>query len=280
MGVENASSSAATKREFDEPAGGPDLNYTVSGSDGITRFGPQTVTGPWYMPPAYISGGTSDPPLYSPASVRRNVVTFTRTLTCSATATAQSIPEASGSLSYTVGIHAQPYDFHQTQVIDNGNGTLKFTYFWLSTDGKIGDLDPDCLVHEYVTYPGGNPYTPPVPFIVVNPATGTSAGLENPTIAPTPKLPGSVGILTDNQLFGGNYLLGVAKPYQSQQFTATQTYEFDDSATNQTNQQIPGPDSGPLSITRTIGIRPPYIPYWWYSVTKNGTTAWTSLPNQ
>ena len=178
----------------------------------------------------------------------------------------------------TIGIHAQPYNFHQTQVMDNGNGTLTFTYFWLSTDGNLSDLDPSCLVHEYVTYQGGSPYVPPAPFTVTTP-DGRPAGLANPTISPSPKLPGSVGILTDNQLFGGTNPLNAAPPYQLQTFTGTQTYEFDDSATGQVNQPIPGPDAGPLSITRNIGPRPPYTPYWWYSVTKNGTTAWASLGN-
>jgi hypothetical protein len=112
---------------------------------------------------------------------------------------------------YTASIHAQPYDFHQTQVVDNGNGTLTFTYFWLSTDGILGDLDPDCVVHEYVTYPGnGSYYVPPSPFTV------TAPGLPNPTITPTPKIPGSDGVLTDNQLSPG-----VVQPYKVQNFSGT-----------------------------------------------------------
>ena len=266
MGVENASSSAVTKREFDEPAGGPDLTYTVSGSDGITRFGPQTVTGPWYMPPAYISGGTSDPPLYSPASVRRNVVTFTRTLTCSATATAQSIPEASGSLSYTVGIHAQPYDFHQTQVIDNGNGTLKFTYGWQSTTGDITNLTT-CFEHERVTYPDSDPYIAPPPF-------DQSVGYHNPTVAPGTGTDGIEMNETDTNL-DNQHVFATVSPYSAVTITAAQRYEFDDTATGETNILIPGPDST-ASITRRI-YSTGTPPTWYYSVIKNGSMAEKAL---
>lgn len=181
---------------------------------------------------------------------------------------------AKASVSYGAYIHAQPYNFHQTNVTDNGDGTLAFTYFWLSTSGNLSDLDPNCVVHEYVTYQGGNPYYPPAPFTVA------IQGIPNPTITPTPKNPGSAGFIVDNQLFRGSSSLDVVQPYQLAYFSATQTWEFDDSATGETNKKIPGPDSGPLSINRNIGPRPPYIPYWWYSVTKNGTTAWTQLPNQ
>ena len=166
---------------------------------------------------------------------------------------------------YTVAIHAQPYNFCQTSVTDNGNGTLHFTYQWSSTDGNLSDLDPSCLVHEYVTYPGSNPYTAPLPF------TGS---VPNPTITPNPYMKGSTGAIADNQL-----LWSTTTPYTPNSFTATQTWEFDDSATGQTNQQIPGPGSGPLSITRAVGSRASYTGTW-YSVTKNGTTAWVQLSSQ
>ena len=181
---------------------------------------------------------------------------------------------AKASVSYGASIHPQPYNSHQTNVTDNGDGTLAFTYFWLSTSGNLSDLDPNCVVHEYVTYQGGSPYYHPAPFTVA------IQGIPNPTITPTPKNPGSAGFIVDNQLFRNSSSLDVVQPYQLAYFSATQTWEFDDSATGETNKKIPGPDSGPLSINRNIGPRPPYIPYWWYSVTKNGTTAWTQLPNQ
>ncbi len=168
----------------------------------------------------------------------------------------------------TIAIHPQPYNFHQTDVTDNQNGTLTFTYFWSSTDGQLGDLDPSCLIHEYVTYQGGNPYVPPAPFSV------QGGGLPNPTITPSPKRTGSLGYIVDNQL-----LAGVVQPHTSQSFVGTQTWEYDDSATGKTNQPIPGPDSGPLSITRAVGSRIPYVGTW-YSVTKNSSTAWLQLSSQ
>jgi hypothetical protein len=249
---------------------------------------------PSSMQTAYSGVGYSGPPPNQsyPAPVPALVSHFTtypassgtvtvasRTLTATATAVASSWYYGAKAIagSYSASIHAQPYNFHQTNVTDNGDGTLQFTYFWLSTNGNLGDLDPNCVVHEYVTYPGsGSNYVPPDPFIV----TAYPYGLSNPTITPIPKRPGSTGYLTDNQLFRGSSPLDVIQPYQLAYFSGTQTYEFDDSATGETNKQIPGPDSGPLSIDRTIGPRPPYVPYWWYSVTKNGTTAWTPLPNQ
>ena len=184
---------------------------------------------------------------------------------CSADASGHSVPGATASVSYKVSIHAQPYDYHEIRVTNNQDGTLTFYYDWLSTSGSKSNLTT-CFIHEYVTYPGGNPYTPPLPF------TGS---VPNPTITPNPYQKGSTGTIPDNQL-----LWPTTTSYTANSFTATQTWEFDDSAIGTVNQQIPGPDSGPLSITRTVGSRPPYVPYWWYSVTKNGTTAWTSLPGQ
>ena len=223
--------------------------------------------------------GTSDTLTARFKSLDPKTLSLTLTLTASATG-GPGVKGGGGANAsigtVTLGIHAQPYNYHQTSVTDDGKGTLTFIYFWSSTSGSLGNLDPSCLVHEYITYPGGSPYVPPPPFTVTS-STGGPAGLANPTITPTPKLSGSVGALTDHQLFGGTNPLNAAPPYQSQTFTATQTYEFDDSATGQVNQPIPGPDAGPLSITRSIGFRPPYVPTWWYSVTKNGTTAWASL---
>ncbi len=206
-------------------------------------------------------------------------VTTTLTASVSAKGTAGASGSATASIGpITISIHAQPYNYHQTGVTINDNGTLTFKYAWLSTDGNLSDLDPFCLVHEYVSYQGGSHYTLPAPFTVTAPSGGP-ATLQNPTISPTPKLPGSTGVLTDNQLFGGTSPLNAAPPYYEQTFTGTQTYEFGDSATGQVNQPIPGPDAGPLSITRNIGVRSQYLPNWWYSVTKNGTTAWAPLGN-
>lgn len=223
---------------------------------------------------------TLPPPHWFSQAVSGNSFTLDRTFKTHSEVTVPSnisaTIEASCSFSgYTLSIHAQPYNFHQTYVTDNGDGTLSFTYAWSSTDGSLAHLDPSCLVHEYVTYPGGNPYTPPLPFFLTDPDTGQPYKIPNPTITPSPYAKGSQGAIPDDQT-----LWGTVQPYTNQSVTATQTWEFDDSATGQTNQQIPGPDSGPLSIVRAVGPRtPPYIGTW-YSVTKNGTTAWLLLSRQ
>ena len=176
--------------------------------------------------------------------------------------------------SYTVSIHAQPYNWHQTNVTDNLDGTLSFSYDWQSTSGNKADLT-SCFIHEWVTYPTppGTPlvptyYAPPSPF---------NASLPNPTVQPGTGNQGQPA--TDpNGGYDTQFVPGYASPYSSASFTATQTYEFDDTATGESNVRVPGPDSGPLSITRTIGNRAPYASsIWWYSVTKNGSTAWFQL---
>ncbi|MDQ2798238.1 MAG: hypothetical protein M3Y13_01170, partial [Armatimonadota bacterium] len=84
---------------------------------------------------------------------------------------------SAGFGSYTAAIHPQPYDYHQTLGQDNGDGTISFKYAWLSTTGNVPDLT-SCYLHERVTYPGGNPYYPPLPFMVPSP------GYANPTVYP------------------------------------------------------------------------------------------------
>lgn len=236
-----------------------------------------------------LNDGVSDPPVttstsgiaQTPAATPPPHITvetgspWTITRTFSASGHAQTTaPQFGGSgcsinasiNSYTVTVHAQPYNFHQTYVGDNGNGTLSFTYQWLSTDGKLGDIGAGCVVHEFVTYSGPDPFVFPAPF------TGASP---NPTVLPDPPQPGSAGVIYDDQL-----MVSTAKPYQSASAISTQKWEYDDSDTGEKDVIVPGPDSGPLTITRTITVRPPYIPYWWYSVNKNGSTAWTPLTGQ
>ena len=270
-------------------AGGPPTTGSGSAADGIGDAPVASYTSGGLKSGEVSSSGnaatnTTPPAHWFQQPVNGGVATLTRTFHASASA---SLPQNDRSGSMTLGcsfggyqlkIHAQPYNFYQTSVTDNGSGTLTFKYAWLSTDGNLSDLDPSCLVHEYVTYQGGSHYTPPAPFTVTAP-NGGPATLANPTISPTPKLPGSTGVLTDNQLFGGTSPLNAAPPYYEQTFIGTQTYDFDDSATGQVNQPIPGADAGPLSITRKIGVRSQYLPNWWYSVTKNGTTAWAPLGN-
>jgi len=169
-------------------------------------------------------------------------------------------------LSYTLTIHPQPYNFHQTLGQDNGDGTISFQYAWLSTSGgRITDLT-SCYLHERVTYPGGNPYYPPLPFVVAPPGT------PNPTVAP-----GALknGILMTSTATNGDThspwpLSTNYSDFTSLTVSAAQRYEFDDIATGDTNLLVPGPDST-QTITRIIyPVGAPPSPDWWYKVTKNG----------
>ena len=241
------------------PQGNPPVTQTAN--QGVGYSGPQPDQ-------SFPSPVPADSPHFTRYPSSSGTVTVaSRTLTATATAVAANWYYGAKALAfYSASIHAQPYNFHQVQETDNGDGTLSFTYLWLSTDGQLGDIASGCVVHEFVTYNGPNPFPLPAPFV---------GSLINPTILPSPPQPGSAGVIYDDQL-----MPGTAKPYQSATVVSTQKWEYDDSATGELDVIVPGPDSGPLPITRTIGVRPPYIPYWWYSVTKNGSTAWAPLPNQ
>ncbi len=217
---------------------------------------------------------TAPPAHWFTKSVSGGTFTLTHTFSGSATVTTSSNRSA-GSYTigaiftgYTLSIHAQPYNFQQTSVTDNGDGSLTFTYGWSSTDGNLGSLG-SCYFHERVTYPGGNPYIIPAPF-------SYARSLPNPTVAPGTGTSGLVMTTTSNNSDIQHTWTPVA-PYTNATITAQQQYEYDDVATGVSNTIIPGPGSGPFSITRTIAPRPPYAVYWWYSCTKQGTTAWLPL---
>ena len=166
----------------------------------------------------------------------------------------------------TIGIHAQPYNWHITGVNNNGDGSLTYYYDWLSTSGSKADLI-SCYIHEWVTYPGtiGTAafpldYTMPIPF---------SGALPNPTVLPGTGVNGEPATNpqgTDHQGMPPLILF----PHISGGFTATQEYEFDDTLTGETNTLVPGPDSGPLSIARSVYSSGGIL--WFYSLTKSGYT--------
>ena len=211
------------------------------------------------------------PPHWTSYAVSNGVLTLPqRTLIAEASVTS---PAGGGATdfacsvgTYTIQIHPQPYSWHQTNEVDNQNGTLSFTYGWLSTTGDITNLTT-CFEHERVTYPGGSPYAPPLPF-------DQSINYVNPTVLPGT---GSNGIEmneTDTNL-DTQQVFATTKPYSAVTITATQRYEYDDTATHQQNVLVPGPDST-ASITRQIySVGTP--PNWFYSVTKNGSTAKKAL---
>ncbi len=234
-------------------------------------------------PPAFDQdGGSMTTPPNLPGGGRLKKLTvsggsasFDRSLSASGSSTYSDLdwfPDLqTASLSYTLTIHAQPYNYHQTNVTDNGDGTLTFYYDWLSTDGNKADLT-SCYFHEYVTYPGpvGTAmfpiyYTMPTPF---------NGSLPNPTVLPgigSSGQPMTTPEVVDDQ----NMPSLIPFPHVTGSFTGTQKYEFDDTATGETDTIIPGPDSGPLSIVRSVYSQGGIL--WYYSVTKSGYTATKSI---
>jgi hypothetical protein len=229
--------------------------YTPGNGSGVA----DSSTAPKSLPPAY----------WTQMTVSGGVITLpTRTMTASS-----SFPEylsaAAGAHvdSYSVTIHAQPYNFHITSDSANSNGTLSFMYDWSSTDGNVANLT-SCYWHQYVTYPGANPYIPPLPFYLTD-ANGNPGQLNNPTEGVDSNM--ATTIAGDTQL-----TWGAKAPYANKSVVAQQQWQFDDIATGQTNVLIPGADSN-VTITRKIGSRMGSIAPWWYSVTKSGLTAWLQL---
>lgn len=149
---------------------------------------------------------------------------------------------------------AVPVNFRQTAVQDAGGGNLKFTYEWDSSTGNLADI-ATCSVGESVAYPGtGN-------FNWTSPPYDASG---NPTANPTTgSFPGSDGGFYDNQLHPG-----FLKPYVSNSFTATQTFNYKCGGGTVNLEQN-------ISIYRSVqqnGI------VWTYIVTKSGSSASVSLP--
>ena len=67
------------------------------------------------------------------------------------------------------------------------------------------------------------------------------------------------------------------KPYTNGTFSTTQVFEFNDSATGDKNVQIPGPDSGPFTIVRTVKYVDPT--HYKYDVSKATVSDTLSLPD-
>jgi hypothetical protein len=129
-------------------------------------------------------------------------------------------------------------NFRQTAVSDAGGGVLHFEYAWDSSTGNLSDL-ANCTWAEIVAYkPADLPFpSPPFP-----------AGLSppNPTIQPTPPVPGSDGASQDNHSTPGTFV----KPYKAASVVAVQNYRYTCTCANNGNPIV---ISGPISITRTVG---------------------------
>ncbi len=184
---------------------------------------------------------------------------------------------------YSLQIHPQPYNFHQTSGTDNGDGTLSWTYAWSSTSGNLADISSHCTIYEYVSYDGnavGTYYPgPPAAYAPPHPPLGPSSSgkisaIPNPTITPSPTVPGgpaSTGSITDIQ--DRPYSFVASSSCVAATWTSTQTYEFDDTDTGQKGVVVPG--AGPMTITRSVYPvgSPPSVPQWYYTVNKSGITS-------
>ncbi len=85
----------------------------------------------------------------------------------------------------------------------------------------------------------------------------------------------SVGVSNDT-----HKALSVSQPYAVATLSASQTYEFFDSVTGVDNVVIPGPNSINTIVRSVYSVPspPPYLPVWYTSTAKNGTTATITQP--
>lgn len=214
-------------------------------------------------------------------------VSITVTLSASATGTPgffQGGGQAEANVGpVTIAVHAQPYNFRRIPGagVIGTNGEIDWAYAYSSTDDNPSDLT-SCTWHEHLTYPGGqvgtqaapNKYYPPSPPFGY-PASGTT-WLNNPDFATdysmVPSPPGSSPEIDDRTL-----VPACLKPYVYGTYNTTQVFEFNDSATGEKNVQIPGPDSGPFTIVRTVK----YVDatHYEYDVSKASVPNTLSLPN-
>jgi len=250
------------------------------GSPGGISFTATSNSGPLVPQP---------PPHWKKYPVSGGTVTLpTRTLKAESDFTpTQSMPYGDNCYAfvdgYNVTVHATPYNFQK--VVGGGNigfdGTLSFTYDWLSTTGNKNDLI-DCFWHEYVTYPGPvgtadfpNKYYPQNPPFDFSPGGNY---LANPFVSPGTQRSG--GPMTGtNQAVDTQNVPPLVNPslYTYGTFTATQVYLYDDVAAETSDVQIPGPDSGPFSIVREFKYYDPNN--YRYTVTKDGKMSFVLKPS-
>ncbi|HEV2386360.1 MAG TPA: Ig-like domain-containing protein [Candidatus Acidoferrales bacterium] len=155
-----------------------------------------------------------------------------------------------------VTVVAIPVNYRQTAESSSG-GVLYFTYGWDSSSGSLNDLSA-CGVFEHVDYPpsGLEYYWASPPY-----ATGTHS--DNPTVGPSPPVPGTQGFAFDQQLNGG-----FLSPYVYNDFSAAQYYYATCSNYNGGAQIYL---AGPISIERTVSQNTNGT--WKYVVTKSGYPA-------
>jgi hypothetical protein len=146
-----------------------------------------------------------------------------------------------------------PTNFRQTNVGASA-GVLFFSYTWDSSTGNRADL-ADCTIHEHVTYPGSNPYSPPSPPFY------SQGQIPNPTILPDPPVPATDEGMGDIHSHAGTFS-PFETPYSAASVTATQHYRY---VCPCANGGQPVNLLGPLSITRSVSI---VGSDWTYTITK------------
>jgi len=147
-----------------------------------------------------------------------------------------------------------PVNFRQTGPgIDLGNGVLAFQYNWDSSSGNLSDLS-QCVVGEYVTYPGIGNYT------WASPPYTPGFESDNPTLLNTAA---TSGVGNDKQLRAG-----FAGPYVPNSFQADQQFQW--SCNNYNGGQAY--EFVDYTITRSVQQNVGLSTFN-YRVTKNGYSA-------
>ena len=165
----------------------------------------------------------------------------------------------------THNVCAVPINFQQTNVQDNHDGTLTFTYRWQSSSGNADDLST-CKLGEIVSYPGnGLTYTWPHP-----PWNNSSS---NPTVSGVSDGPPEVNG-PDEVMYDTHYTGSWWSPYQHGNFSSTQYYRYH-CGCYQNNAFINV--MGPNTITRDVSLGSNGTS-WVYTLTKTGSQASTILP--
>jgi hypothetical protein len=153
---------------------------------------------------------------------------------------------------------AYPISYQQAgQGIDVGGGTLNFAYIWNSSTNNLNNLQA-CRLGESVSYPGGNPFNFPPPFPAIS-EPNPDARLTVPAIG---------GALYDNHSTPGTFVT----PYFSNNFTATQQYQWQCTCVSNNTWQPIGGFTG-IEINRSVNQVPPYANVWDFLITKSSSSA-------
>ena len=273
----------------------PDVTTSYpSGETGISQTPTTNAAGQTLVPPAHLLQETTTSwtiPLTFSASCNLSAMNPSTSphseVLCRATSTFTS---------YTVTVHAQPYNMilssyvdpqgvtHPGVDVDNVNGILTFHYSVSSTDGVLGDLAP---ISAYETLDwSGNPappgvyttglYEPPSPPVQLstNPTPARYA-YKNPDKEVSPAL--LSGYVMDRfSPPSTGFVAPLPVPFTT--WSATQNYLFDDSVTGETKVKIPGPDNNsPFTITRTVTATNLAGTTGTYKITTHGATASEAL---